>query len=158
MSGYSKEYYSNHCGMEYGNEDQWIPLFQRFADHIVQDFAPKSVLDIGCAFGYMVKYLRERGVEAWGIDTSTYAISQADEKIQPYLRVSSACDNLPNDMPQHYDMVINIEVIEHMTMEDGSKALDKMCTYADIILFSSTGEDYDNPTHINVQQPEFWAT
>lgn len=157
MSGYSKEYYSNYCGMEYGDEEQWSPLFQRFADHIVQDFAPKNVLDIGCAFGYMVKYLRERGVEAWGIDTSTYAISQADDKIQPYLRVASACEDLPKDMPQHYDMVINVEVIEHMTMEDGAKALDKMCTYADTILFSSTGEDYDDPTHINVQQPEFWA-
>ena len=100
MSGYSKEYYSNYCGMEYGDEEQWSPLFQRFADHIVQDFAPKNVLDIGCAFGYMVKYLRERGVEAWGIDTSTYAISQADDKIQPYLRVASPCEDLPKDMPQ----------------------------------------------------------
>lgn len=158
MSGYNKQYYDEHLGNDYHKEDQWLPLFQRFADHIVEDFAPKTVLDIGCAFGYMVKYLRDRGVEAWGIDTSSYAISQADEKIKPYLRVSSACEPLPEDMPQKYDLVINIEVLEHMTMEDGDLAISRMCTYADKILFSSTAEDFDEPTHINVQQPSYWAT
>ncbi len=158
MSGYDKQYYDEHLGNDYHKEEQWLPLFQRFADHIVEDFAPKTVLDIGCAFGYMVKYLRERGVEAWGIDTSTYAISQADEKIKSYLRVSSACEPLPEDMPQKYDLVINIEVLEHMTMEDSDLAISRMCTYADTILFSSTAEDFDEPTHINVQQPAYWAT
>lgn len=158
MSGYDKQYYDEHLGNDYHKEEQWLPLFQRFADHIVEDFAPKTVLDIGCAFGYMVKYLRDRGVEAWGIDTSSYAISQADEKIKPYLRVSSACEPLPEDMPQKYDLVINIEVLEHMTMEDGDLAISKMCTYADKILFSSTAEDFDEPTHINVQQPAYWVT
>ncbi len=158
LSGYDKSYYDEHLGNNYHDEEKWLPLFERFADHIVTDFAPKRVLDIGCAFGYMVKYLRERGVEAWGIDTSSYAISQADEGVRPYLRVSSACDPLPEDIPQHYDLVLNIEVLEHLTMEDGEKAIARMCTYADTILFSSTGEDFDELTHINVQQPAYWAT
>ena len=157
MSGYGKEYYCGHLGNNYHDEEQWQPLFQRFADHIVQDFAPKTVLDVGCAFGYMVKYLRERGVEAWGIDTSSYAIAQVDEAVRPYVRVSSACEELPEDMPQHYDMIINIEVLEHLSMEDGERAIERMCSYADTILFSSTAEDFDEPTHINVQQPAYWA-
>ena len=158
MSGYTKQYYDGHLGDNYHDKDEWAPFFRNFAKKIVEDIAPKTVLDIGCAFGYMVEYLRELGVEAWGIDTSSYAVSQADESIRPYLRVSSACDPLPEDMPQKYDLVLNIEVLEHMSMEDGECAIQRMCSYADTIIFSSTGDDFAEPSHVNVQQPSYWAT
>lgn len=157
MNGYGESYYRDDTGMDYHDEAEWLPLFERFADRIVSDFAPRTVLDIGCAFGYMVKYLRERGVEAWGIDTSKYAITQADESIQTYLRVASGCEALPEDMPQQYDLVLNIEVAEHLSAEDGERLITKLCSYANTVLFSSTGGDIDNPSHINVQQPEYWA-
>lgn len=158
MSGYTKQYYDGHLGADYHNEQNWEPFFRNFAQRIQADIAPKTVLDIGCAFGYVVKYLRELGVEAWGIDTSSYAVSQADESIRPYLRVSSACDPLPEDMPQKYDLVLNIEVLEHLSMEDGETAIKRMCGYADTIIFSSTGDDFAEPSHINVQQPSYWVT
>lgn len=158
MSGYTKQYYDGHLGDNYHDKDEWASFFRNFAKKIVEDIAPKTVLDIGCAFGYMVEYLRELGVEAWGIDTSSYAISQADERIRPYLRVSSACEPLPEDMPQKYDLILNIEVLEHMSMEDGERAIQRMCSYADTIIFSSTGDDFAEPSHINVQQPSYWAT
>ena len=157
MSGYSKEYYDECTDMNYHNEEKWEPLFRRFAEHIYRDISPKSVLDVGCAFGYMVKYLRELGIEAWGIDTSKYAIEQADENIKPYVFVASGCEELPDKMPKKYDLVINIEVAEHLSAEDGRKLICQICTYSDTVLFSSTGEDINNPSHINVQQPEYWA-
>lgn len=45
----------------------------------------KKVLELGCAFGYIVQTLRENEVQAWGMDVSAYAISQADETVKPYL-------------------------------------------------------------------------
>jgi len=50
----------------------------------------KKVLDIGCAKGFLVKDLRDAGVDAWGIDVSSYAISEAEEGISPYLQVADA--------------------------------------------------------------------
>ena len=97
MTGYNESYYENYEGGNYHDRETWLPLFERFADRVVRDFSPKTVLDVGCAFGYAVKYLRARGVEAWGIDTSSYAIHQADEQITPFLRVASGCDPLPED-------------------------------------------------------------
>ena len=46
----------------------------------------KKVLEIGCAKGFVVEDLRELGIDAYGLDVSEYAISQASEKIRPYLR------------------------------------------------------------------------
>jgi len=157
MAGYDESYYEKQLGQDYHDREIWLPSFERFANRIVRDFSPKTVLDVGCAFGYAVKYLRAQGVDAWGIDTSAYAIHQADEEIRPFVRVASGCDPLPKDMPQHYDLVVNIEVLEHLTAEEGERAIAKICSYTDRVLFSSTGEDVDNPTHINVQQPEYWS-
>ena len=56
------------------------------ADEVAARVVPGArVLDVGCAFGYMVRRLRERGLDAWGTDISSYAISQAPAETRPYL-------------------------------------------------------------------------
>ncbi len=41
----------------------------------------KKVLDVGCAHGFLVKYLVSLGVDAYGMDTSEYAVSQVPPEI-----------------------------------------------------------------------------
>lgn len=154
---YNAEYYKSGCGEDYNKKDFWRPFYQNIANKIIELFNPKTVLDIGCAYGYIVEALREKGVDAYGIDVSSYAISQANEKIKPYLKAMSALDDLPDNFPKKYDLVISIEMIEHLYEEDGLKAIDKMVNYSDKILISSTDSDFDEPTHFNVQPQEYWS-
>ncbi len=154
---YSKEYYQSYCGLDYSEKSHWEKFFGGIADKIVQDFNPKTVLDAGCAWGYLVAALRDRGVNAYGIDISRYAIDQVREDIKPFCAVSSLLHPLPEDFPQFYDLVTSIEVIEHLYEEDGLEAIKKLCTYADRILISSTPDDIMEKTHFNVQQPEYWV-
>ncbi|MCI6475247.1 MAG: glycosyltransferase [Mucispirillum sp.] len=156
-SFYNAEYYKSGCGEDYNKKDFWRPFYQNIANKIIELFNPKTVLDIGCAYGYIVEALREKGVDAYGIDVSSYAISQANEKIKPYLKAMSALDDLPDNFPKKYDLVISIEMIEHLYEEDGLKAIDKMVNYSDKILISSTDSDFDEPTHFNVQPQEYWS-
>ena len=154
---YNAEYYKSGCGEDYNKKDFWRPFYQNIANKIIELFNPKTGLDIGCAYGYIVEALREKGVDAYGIDVSSYAISQANEKIKPYLKAMSALDDLPDNFPKKYDLVISIEMIEHLYEEDGLKAIDKMVNYSDKILISSTDSDFDEPTHFNVQPQEYWS-
>ena len=41
---------------------------RRLSDMVVRNLAPDSVLDVGCAYGYIVKNLRDANVPAWGFD------------------------------------------------------------------------------------------
>lgn len=50
--------------------------------------AKRDVLDVGCAKGFLVRHLRELGVDAWGCDVSDYAIATAPEDVKPYVRVA----------------------------------------------------------------------
>ena len=143
--------------MEYTQSKPWIEFFGHVADQIVQTLHPKSVLDVGCAMGYLVAALRDRGVEAYGIDVSAYAVSKVREDIRPYCRAVSALNPLPEEFPKKFDLVTNIEVAEHIYKEDVDGYFSRLCSYADDILFSSTPDDVTEKTHFNVQQAEYWA-
>lgn len=155
---YNAEYYHNGCGpIPYEEPEHWVQFFGMIADRIVADLNPKTVLDAGCAMGYLVAALRDRGVEAYGVDISDYAISMVREDIKPYCRVGSLIEELTEELPQHFDLVVTIEVLEHLYAEDGKKMIENLCSLADTVLFSSTPDDFEERTHVNVQQREYWA-
>ena len=56
------------------------PHFQQRAEWIkefIKQINPTApVYILGCAFGYLVKHLRELGVVAYGVESSEYAVSQ----------------------------------------------------------------------------------
>ncbi len=151
------EFYEKNGGGNYTNKGQWIPFFDMVAENIIENFQPKTVLDAGCACGYLVETLRKRGVEAYGIDVSEYAVGMATEEIRPYLNVQSVTERLTEKFPQKFDLVITIEVLEHLFPEDGARAIRLLCSYADTVIFTSTPTDIEDKTHVNVQQKEYWA-
>ena len=154
---YNKFFFESFCGQDYSDDAVWIAHFSEIAERIIAYFSPKTVLDAGCASGYLVAELRKRGVEAYGVDISAYAIESAPAEIAPYLYAQSLTDPLPKHFPQKFDLVVSLEVLEHMFPNDGKQAIKNICSYTDTILFSSTPYDLENTTHVNVQQAEYWA-
>ena len=150
---YDAFYFAHYCGRPYQRDKEWLDFFGSIADRIVSDIQPKSVLDAGCAMGFLVEALRERGVEAYGIDVSEFAIGQVHEDVKEYCWVGSVTEPLP----QSYDLIVCIEVLEHLQPEDAQQALVNLCQQTDDILFSSTPFDYKEVTHFNVKTPEHWA-
>lgn len=146
-------YYQTGCGSPYQRNDHWLAIFGALADRIIAEIAPHSVMDAGCALGMLVEQLRARGVEADGIDISEYAIAQADDSVRPYVRVGS----ITEPFGRRYDLIVCIEVLEHMPRADAEAAIANMCAWSDDILFSSSPNDHKEATHLNVNPPEYWA-
>lgn len=151
------DFYQENGGGNYMNKDQWKPFFDRIADKIIEMFNPKSVLDAGCALGYLVEALRDRDIEAYGFDISEYAINNVSEDIKQYCFVHSINQPLPSNVPDRYDLIVTIEVLEHLYPEDGIEAINNLCKYTDTIIFTSTPDDIEDRTHVNVQRLEYWA-
>ena len=80
-------YYAHCCGDPYQHNQTWLNQFRVVAERIASDINPGSVLDAGCAYGFLVELLRQQGVEAWGIDISSYAIGQVDPSVKDFCSV-----------------------------------------------------------------------
>lgn len=100
--GYTKYDYS-------GQYDEW-------AGKIIKYYHPRAVLDVGCAKGFLVKALRDRGVEAFGVDISTYAIANALESVKPFLVKQDITDTRFEYLPfyKSMDLCVSFDTFEHI--------------------------------------------
>ncbi|MFZ3212461.1 MAG: class I SAM-dependent methyltransferase [Terriglobales bacterium] len=74
-----------------------------------------SILDMGCSTGILLQHAKDRGLRAAGVDTSEWAISQANRRLP-----GSACKVLDidsattADFSETYDAVVMNNVLEHV--------------------------------------------
>jgi len=146
-------YYATGCGIPYQRDAHWVNFFGQIAEAIVTRIAPRTLLDAGCALGLLVEQLRLQGVMAEGVDISEFAIANAPEVVRPYVRQASVAE----PFGQRYDLIVCIEVLEHMPQPEAERAIANFCAHSDDILFSSSPLDFREATHINVHPSEHWA-
>jgi SAM-dependent methyltransferase len=100
----------------------WQATVRRFRDHYGLR-GGDSVLDVGCAKGFMLHDFKELlpGLTVAGLDISQYAIDNAQESVKPFLRVGNARE-LPYD-DRSFDLVISINTIHNLPLEECKQAL-----------------------------------
>jgi SAM-dependent methyltransferase len=146
-------YYAHCCGRPYSRDAGWLKFFDGIARRIVEDVNPRRVLDAGCALGLLVETLRNRNVDAFGVDLSSFAIDRVHESVRPFCWRGSVADAFTDD----YDLIVCIEVLEHMPQLQAEAAIANFCRHTGNVLFSSSPLDYREATHVNVHPPEYWA-
>jgi SAM-dependent methyltransferase len=137
------------------------PYFEIFFNCLNKILKPKSVLDIGCAKGYLVYLFYEKGIEAYGVDVSRYAINESPKEIRNRLYILDIeKDSLPfaND---YFDLVIGLELLEHLFYFDNMlKELKRVLKNNGYIFFTTpTPKSWDalfDKTHVNVRSRSFW--
>jgi hypothetical protein len=152
-SNFGADYFATGCGKPYQRDAEWLDFFDGIADQISNTIQPKTVLDAGCAMGFLVESLRSRDIKAFGVDISNYAIQNVHPDLQQYCWVGSVTEAFP----QKYDLIVCIEVLEHLSGKQAEAAVKNLCQHSADILFSSTPFDYGEATHFNVQPPEYWT-
>lgn len=132
---FDEEYYRTGCGpVPYTrSEPRWAALFATIADELIRTLHPQRVLDAGCALGFLVEAFWDRGVEAWGLDISPYAISHVRRDLQPYCQVGSIADGIEG----RYDLIACLDVLGHMPEPQAARAIENMTQAADTIVFSA---------------------
>jgi SAM-dependent methyltransferase len=89
-------------------------------------YKPDSVLDVGCAKGYMLLefLLQDPHLTVAGVDVSTYAIRSAPTMVKHALQWSRA-DYLPYETGE-FDLAISINTLHNLERDDISEALLEM--------------------------------
>lgn len=94
-----------------------VPARLKFFDRHI-DWAGKSVLDLGCAGGFMAEAIAQRGAHVTGIDPAKEAIAAArSHAAQSGLDIrydTGAGEALPYD-DAAFDAVVCVDVLEHVS-------------------------------------------
>lgn len=100
----------------------WQPVVPTLKEHFALD-AGSSLLDVGCAKGFMLHDLAELipGITVAGVDVSAYAIEHAIEDMKPFVQVADA-RRLPFP-DKSFDVVISINTIHNLERADLAQAL-----------------------------------
>lgn len=103
----------------------WLPVIPTFQEHFGLT-AASSVLDVGCAKGFMMHDLAALipGISVKGVDVSDYAISHAIEDMQPHVQVANAV-SLPF-ADNSFDVVISVNTVHNLEQAECAKALQEI--------------------------------
>lgn len=118
---YDESYYER--GVETGkscySNYRWLPELTIPMGMIIIDILGirprQSVLDFGCAKGFVVKALRMLRREAQGIDVSPYAIEQADKDVASYCHLVKDLEDW--SLTRRFDHAVAKDVLEHVPYE-----------------------------------------
>ena len=130
-----------------------IGFFDSIAERIEKEYHPSMVLDAGCGAGYLVAALRKRGITAYGIELSDDAVSHLQDGAKGYCFRGSIAEGFPRELPGTYDLITCIDVLDHLTSEDSTRAVKQLCAKSGMILFSALP---DEPTDISMQRLKHW--
>lgn len=149
----------------------FYPYFEHIARTLVEYFEVHTVLDMGCNTGALVKAFRELNIEAYGVDVSQAAISNAPEELKGQLYCLDVTrDRLPFE-GEKFDLVTMSEVVEHLPDFQWAlceiRRVLKVNGHIYISTPSKPGADafasiihlrrLRNPAHINVHSKKFWV-
>ncbi len=114
------------------------------------------ILDFGCAKGFLVKALRLLHYEAFGVDASKYALSQAPKDVKKYLYQPAT----------RVDWIISKDVLEHIEHEHLPELLKNLSAVGrNMFAIVPLGDgqkyivpEYENDvTHIIRESLDWWA-
>jgi SAM-dependent methyltransferase len=135
------------------------PLMAESADVIAQsivaEFAPRSIIDVGCGTGLLLLRLKERGCRVIGLEKSKAAIDICIKRnipIKPF--------DLERDEPLDLraNLVVSTEVAEHLPETVADSYVQLLCDIADRVIFTAAPPSRGGAgaDHVNEQPIEYW--
>jgi SAM-dependent methyltransferase len=115
---------------------------------------PSSLLDVGCGNGTWLKAAVEFGIpEVFGVD----GVKVSPEKLHiPAEQIRHQDLTHPWNLGKRFDVVICLEVAEHLDSAFAEILIDALVKHGDRIYFSAACPGQIGHWHVNCQWPSYW--
>lgn len=140
---YTKEYFSGH--------QFYKDTYKEIAAYLYDYLKPDSVIDVGCGAGYMLEYFAHL-IPAQGIDGSP-AVLEVSEV--PSL-ITIMDFRLPQQISSNYDLVLSIEVAEHIEEQYADNFVDLLTGLGKRVLMTAAPVGQGGTMHVNCMPYEYW--
>lgn len=124
--------------------------------HFFAATPPSSVLDVGCGKGVWLKAALEAGAkDVIGIDGVAIDPAQLHFPANFFSQIDLSRSWR---LKRRFDLVICLEVAEHLDKDDASILIDSIVEHSDLVLFSAASPSQPGQHHCNCQWPEYWQS
>ncbi len=148
MQHYTQELYQYLQKTSYQSAQEIIPILWEFVQ-------PKRVIDVGCGTGTWLSAFQEFGVkDILGIDGDWVDLKMLEIPETNFL-VLDLTQPLP--IEQQFDLVLSLEVAEHLPAECARIFVESLVKLGPVILFSAAVPFQGGTNHVNEQWPDYWA-
>lgn len=124
----------------------------------IKSLNPESVLEVGCAYGFLVKRLNDAEISTKGCDVSSFAYKM---RVTNDIQIASVLELPYKD--KEFDLVVTIELLEHIKPVDTEQALRELARVSKRGVFWIAYKEVDDLfqtkdiTHINIQPYQWWV-
>ncbi len=124
------------------------------ARRILGEELPQSLLDVGCGWGTWLRAAKALGIaDVNGIDAQ--ALPEYDD-LDGAVMVRDLSQ--PFDLGRRFDVVLCLEVAEHLDDAHAASLIASLCRHGDRIIFSAACPNQFGQNHVNCQWPAYWQT
>ena len=125
------------------------------APMVVELLHPTSIVDVGCGRGTWLHAFSDLGVaDVVGVDGPHVEPSDLEIPADHFLARDL---REPLDLGRRFDLVISLEVAEHLAPDLGSTFVDSLTRHGNAVLFSAAIPLQGGAGHVNEQWQSHWA-
>jgi SAM-dependent methyltransferase len=122
--------------------------------YLMKLFHPRSVLDVGCGLGNFLQAFIGEGVkDVYGVEGPW--LDKTKLVIDSDLVIIRDLENVFS-LERRYDMVLCLEVAEHLSENSAATLVDVLTAHGDVIVFSAAVPGQGGQNHINEQWIGYW--
>jgi SAM-dependent methyltransferase len=145
---YTSEFFRDQSDGSRRSAKEIVPL-------VLELIRPKSVIDVGCGVGTWLSVFRECGVDdVVGVDgdyVDRTKLEIPEDRFLPFDLTQ------PFRLERHFDLVVSLEVAEHLPADCGETFVDSLTRLGPVVLFSAAIPSQGGTGHVNEQWPDYWA-
>lgn len=143
MTVYDDEFYDTITDGSVKSAEVVVPL-------VMEEYGPKTVVDVGCGRGVWGREFQEHGCHVLGVD-GEYVVAPV---------IAFMAHDLTTPLPDDFgpfDLAVCLEVAEHLPESSADAFVAQLCNLSDTVLFSAAVPTQTGTDHVNCQYPSYWA-
>ena len=129
---------------------------EKVVDILYDLFKPKSVIDVGCGTGLLLKHFQKKGSTIMGYEGKWINKDLIEENITNKVVKIIDFEHLELIKTEESEMCICLEVAEHITFKQAENFVNFITLHSKLIVFSAAIPNQGGFNHINEQWGDFW--